>query len=77
GYAAIPAVGDLVVVAFLEGDFDAPFVVGRLYHPDLDPPKHKPGQMALRLPAGEDSPKLELEVEGDAARVMLKLPGDV
>lgn len=77
GFAAIPAVGDLVIVAFLEGDFDAPIVTGRLYHPDLDPPRHKPGQMALRLPPGEASPMLELEIEGDAARLMLKLPGEV
>ena len=77
GFAAIPAVDDLVIVLFLEGEFDAAVVVGRLYHPDLDPPKHKPGQLALRLPPGEASPKLECEIEGDPARVMLKLPGDV
>ncbi len=77
GFAAIPAVDDLVIVLFLEGDFDAAVVVGRLYHPDLDPPKHKPGQFALRLPPGEASPKLECEIEGDPARVMLKLPGEV
>ncbi len=77
GFAAIPAVGDLVLVLFLEGDFDAPVVAGRFYHPDLDPPKHKPGQLALRLPAGAAEPALELEVEGAPARLLLKLPGDV
>jgi len=77
GFAAIPAVGDLVVVAFLEGDHDAPVVVGRLYHPELDPPKHKAGQIALRLPPGEASPALEAEVSGDPARIALKLPGEV
>lgn len=77
GFAAIPAVDDLVIVLFLEGEFDAAVVVGRLYHPDLDPPKHKPGQLALRLPPGAASPKLECEIEGDPARLMLKLPGDV
>jgi hypothetical protein len=77
GFAAIPAVDDLVLVTFLEGELDAPVVVGRLYHPDLDPPKHKPGQLALRLPPGESSPKLECEIEGDPARLQLKLPGDV
>jgi len=77
GFAAIPAVDDLVLVAFLEGETDAPVVVGRLYHPDLDPPRHKAGQIALRLPPGEASPKLECEIEGDPPRLQLKLPGDV
>lgn len=77
GYAAIPAVGDLVLVGFSEGEFDAPVVIGRLYHPDLDPPRHKPEQIVLRLPAGEADPKFDLEVEGQAPRLSLKLPGDV
>lgn len=77
GFAAIPAVGELVLVVFEQGDVHAPVVVGRLYHPDGQPPKHKEGQIVLRLPAGSSSPTLELEIDGAAPSIDLKLPGDV
>lgn len=77
GLAVMPAIGDLVIVAFLEGDYDAPVVVGRLYHPDLDPPKHKAGEIVLRLPAGAAEPALQAELAGEPARIALKLPGEV
>jgi phage baseplate assembly protein gpV len=77
GMAAIPAVDDLVVVAFLDGAFDAPVVIGRLYHPDQQPPAHKDGQIVLRLPSGASSPDLACEIDADPARLRLTLPGDV
>ena len=77
GFAAIPAVDDLVVVAFLEGDFHSPVVVGRLYHPDQDPPKHKTGEIVLRLPSGDSDPKFQCVITGDPANLLLTLPGDV
>jgi hypothetical protein len=77
GFAAIPAVDDLVVALFLEGDYHAPIVVGRVYHPDQEPPKHKDGQIVLRLPSGASSPNLNCEIIGDPARIKLTLPGDV
>jgi hypothetical protein len=77
GFAAIPAVDDLVVVTFLEGSFDAPIVIGRLYHPDQEPPKHKAGQMVLRLPSKSDPADLNCEIGSDPVSVLLTLPGDV
>ena len=77
GFAAMPAVDDLVVVVFLEGDYHSPVVVGRLYHPDQEPPKHKDGQMVLRLPSGASTPDLECEITGDPPAIKLTLPGDV
>jgi phage baseplate assembly protein gpV len=77
GFAAIPAVGDLVVVAFLEGDFHSPVVVGRLYHPDQNPPKHAGGELVLRLPSGASDPDLNCEVKSDPVSLLLTLPGDV
>lgn len=77
GFAAIPAVEDLVVIVFLEGDYHSPVVVGRLYHPDQEPPKHKDGQIVLRLPSGASTPDLECEITGDPPAVSLKLPGEV
>lgn len=55
GFAATPRVGDLVVVTFLDGDLNAPIVIGRLYNDDVVPPEHADGEVVLRLPAG-DSP---------------------
>ncbi len=77
GFAAIPAVDDLVVVVFLEADFHSPVVVGRLYHPDQEPPQHKDGQLVLCLPSAAATPDLNCEIGGDPASVKLTLPGDV
>lgn len=77
GFAAIPAEGDLVVVLFLEGDLHAPVVVGRLYYPDQDPPKHKDGQLVLRLPSGSTDPELNCEINADPVGILITLPGDV
>jgi len=75
GFAAIPTVGELVLVVFLEGDRNAPVVAGRLYHPDLEPPEHDTGELVLRLPASE--PKVELVVAAQTPTVTLDLPGGV
>lgn len=77
GVAAIPAVDDLVVVAFLEGSFDAPVVLGRLYHPGQEPPRHAAGELVLHLPSGAAEPDLRCAVTGDPPAIRLTLPGDV
>jgi uncharacterized protein involved in type VI secretion and phage assembly len=77
GFAAIPAIDDLVLVTFLEGDWQAPVVVGRLYHPDQQPPKHTDGELVLRLPSGAAEPPLACVIGSDPVRLTLTLPGDV
>lgn len=77
GMAAIPSVGELVLVTFLEGDYNAPVVIGRLYHPDQDPPQHDEKQIVLRLPSGSDNPDLNCEIDSDPVKVTLTMPGDV
>lgn len=62
GFAATMRVDDLVVVLFLDGDLNAPVVVGRLYHADLTPPKHADGEIVLRIPAGADEPEWSVVV---------------
>ena len=76
GFAAIPAVGDLVVVMFLDGDVNAPIVLGRLYHADLDPPAHAAGEIILSLPAGGDA-QVRLAIVPSKPSLLLTLPGDV
>lgn len=77
GFAAIPSVGDLVIVVFADGDVHAPVVLGALYRSDLTPPQHKEQQIVLRLPAGASQPNLDCEIAGDPASIKLKLPDGV
>jgi uncharacterized protein involved in type VI secretion and phage assembly len=77
GLVAIPAAGELVVVVFLDGDAASPVVVGRLYHPDQDPPAHAQGELVLALPSPPADPKLRLKVVGDRPSIVLELAGDV
>jgi uncharacterized protein involved in type VI secretion and phage assembly len=77
GFAAIPAVDDLVIVLFLEGDLNAPVVVGRLYHPDQNPPEHSDGQVVLALPSGASPPDMKLIVVGADSTIRLTIGEDV
>ena len=77
GYTAIPAVDDLVLVVFCEGDRNAPVVVGRLYHPGLNPPDHADGQVVLSLPAGEAEPKVRVLVEPGENRAVIEIGGEM
>lgn len=78
GFAALPAVGDVVLVVFLDGDPNAPVVAGRLYtDATAPPPEAKDGTAALGLPAGAAEPKLHLEVATDGTAAALSLGGEV
>ncbi len=50
GTAAIPNVGDLVLLAFDKGDVNQPVIVGRLYDDRDRPPLNKPDEVIFRLP---------------------------
>jgi len=74
GLAAMPEPGDLVVVAFMEGDYQAPVVVGRLYRPDKNPPAHSEDDLVINFPAGDDNPATNLVMSRSAeASIQLKL----
>ena len=74
GLAAMPEPGDLVVVAFMEGDYHAPVVVGRLYRPDKNPPTHSKDDLVINFPAGDDNPATNLVMSRSAeASIQLKL----
>ena len=77
GAGALPAVDDLVVVAFLEGDPNAAVVVGRLYTDALPPPPDATdGKLAVGLPPGSDPPDLRLVVEADGSAAELEVGGE-
>ncbi len=74
GFVAIPAVDELVVIAFMDGDVNAPVVIGRLYHSDQTPPPHEEGQLVLEVPSGD--PQIKVKVEAATPSINLTM-GDV
>ncbi len=50
GTAAIPNIGDLVLLTFEKGDINQPIVIGRLYNDDDRPPLNNPDEVIFRLP---------------------------
>jgi uncharacterized protein involved in type VI secretion and phage assembly len=75
GTASIPAVGELVLVQFVNGDVNAPVIVGRLYNDEDRPPPNADGQAILHLPLGAaDDKAVHLELHsGDARKAVVKL----
>jgi uncharacterized protein involved in type VI secretion and phage assembly len=75
GTASVPAVGDLVLVQFVNGDVNAPVIVGSLYSDERRPPVNDDGQVILHLPldAG-DSDAVHIELHSAGKReIVLKL----
>ncbi len=50
GTAAIPNIGDLVLLTFDHGDINQPIVIGRMYNDDDRPPLNKEDEVIFRLP---------------------------
>ena len=75
GSASIPAVGELVLVQFLNGDVNSPVIVGRLYNDEDRPPPNDDGQAILHLPLGaSDSDAVHLELHsGSTRKAIVKL----
>jgi phage baseplate assembly protein gpV len=56
GTAAIPNVGDLVLLVFDHGDINQPVILGRLYNDKDRPPLNNPDEIVFRLPlAAQDT----------------------
>jgi phage baseplate assembly protein gpV len=53
GFACVPNIGDLVVVAFLSGDINAPVVIGKLYNDQDRPPENKNEYEVMFEPFGK------------------------
>ena len=65
GISAMPRVDDLVLVGFLEGDLNAPVVMGVLYDTDVPPPDAAPDELVYVVPDEESD---------DARRLHMELP---
>jgi uncharacterized protein involved in type VI secretion and phage assembly len=57
GTAAIPNAGDLVLLAFEQGDVNQPIVIGRLYNDADRPPLNDSDEVVFRLPLAADDDK--------------------
>jgi phage baseplate assembly protein V len=66
GLSALPRVGDLVVVAFIAGDLNAPVVLGSLYDDVSHPPVARPNEIVYQHPD---------DAESGVRRLHLALPG--
>lgn len=53
GAIALPVVGDLVLVQFIDGDLNQPVITGRFYHEENRPPLHKAGDIMLEQRYGD------------------------
>lgn len=63
GFAAIPDVGDLVLVQFLNGEVNAPIIVGSLYNDEDRPPVNASGQQVINLPLDGSGVALKVDTE--------------
>ena len=81
GAAALPRVGDVVVVLFPRGDLNAAIVIGQVYSDQRRPPESTRDSAVLVWPgdADEDESKcvrIELFADGSERRVRITLGGD-
>ncbi len=63
GWSALPRPGDLVVVAFLDGDLSSPVALGTVYDNRLRPPQAGPLELVYQPPDDEDAGVRRLHVE--------------
>lgn len=68
GFASVPNVGDLVLIAFIQGNINAPVVIGRLYNDEDIPPVHEAGEIVFESP---DDKKSEVR------RLFMKFPNGI
>lgn len=72
GFFALPEVGDEVLVAFLDGDYAAPYVLGSLWNPKSPAPAAvQDGKNEIRLMKSKTAHKLELNDGEDAPGITL------
>jgi uncharacterized protein involved in type VI secretion and phage assembly len=83
GNAALPNIGDLVVVSFVQGNVNQPIITGRLYNDEDRPPIHNPNEIIHRLPfSAEDTETVKLDLrniaDNDPPReLMLEMPAKI
>lgn len=79
GVTAIPDVGDLVLVQFLNGNINAPVIVGSFYNDEDRPPVSASGQAVLQLPKnGSEGEGVHVKASSeDESSLTLNIGGSV
>ena len=63
GWSSLPRMGDVVVIAFLDGDLNSPIVLGSVYDNTVRPPKAAALDVVYQPPDDEDSSVRRFHVE--------------
>ena len=63
GLAGIPRVGDLVIIVFINGDINAPIIVGRLYNDEDRPPLNNAEEIVYVPPYEANSEVRRIYIE--------------
>ncbi|MCK5559564.1 MAG: hypothetical protein KAJ51_03180, partial [Thermoplasmata archaeon] len=76
GKIDVPYVDDLVLVAYINGDFELPVIIGRLYSREKKPPLFEDGQHLIEIdkaryfPGGPDQSKIDVKfVDGEQTTI--------
>ena len=79
GTAAIPNVGDLVLLAFDQGDINQPIIIGRLYTDTERPPVNRNDEIIFRLPLQkEDDQTVKAAIRNIQGReILIELPSKI
>jgi hypothetical protein len=77
GAIDVPYVDDLVLVAYINGEFELPVIIGRLYSQEKKPPLYEDGQHLLEIskePSGlSETPTFDIKfVDGEQTTINLK-----
>ncbi|HLJ26212.1 MAG TPA: phage baseplate assembly protein V [Candidatus Angelobacter sp.] len=74
GMAALPALGDLVLVQFLNGDLNQPFVTGCFYNAGARPPLFHENDIVLERIAGDGSKtKTVIRIHGEDGSIQINV----
>jgi uncharacterized protein involved in type VI secretion and phage assembly len=76
GTAAIPNLGDLVLLVFDKGDINQPIVIGRLYNDEDRPPLNNSDEVIFRLPLAEaDNQTIKADIRNTQGReILVEMP---
>lgn len=80
GIAAIPNVGDLVLLTFNKGDINQPIVIARLYNDRDRPPLNNSDEVIFRLPLAEADDKTlkaairNLKANSPSREIIIEMP---
>lgn len=79
GTAAVPNKGDLVLLAFDQGDINQPIVIGRLYTDTERPPVNRNDEIIFRLPLQKDDTRTVMAAIRNISgrEIIIELPSKI